>query len=220
MQSSPVYIVENNSTRKYYIKSATGVNNKTTTTLTSYPTAEGTSMSDHAYREPYSITVSLISSELNSTRNFYYTEDNTNLEKTITSQEFKELLFKWKENFTRLTLQTRRFQYKNMIITDITWSDDDNTLGAFNPTITLSECRVATTYTEQLGPFDSYESQGTYGSEKYYGNSNGNDLGETAESTLGGAVAGAVVGGAIGGPVGALIGAGVGALYGWLKKKL
>lgn len=221
MQYKPIFLAEMEGSKKYYLKAVTRINNKITTTLTSYPTTEGTPMSDHAYREPYSISVSIVSSELNSSKNFYYiSSDNDNSEVIIKSDELKKILLDWKENFTRLILQTRHYQFKNMIISDIDWTDDDNTLGKFDPTITFSECRVASVYTEKLGPFNSDETSGTYNDERDFGNSNGVDVGETIGGTLsgavGGAVAGAVLGSVIPG-VGNVAGAIIGGCYGAIK---
>mgnify|MGYP007084309091 CR=1 FL=1 len=217
MNSKAIFIAEMNSTRKYYLKAVTTINNNLSTTLTSYPTPEGTPMSDNAYREPYSINVSLISSELTQIKNIYYYDEDSKLEKTISSEELKNLLNEWKENFTRLILQTRHYQFTNMIITNMSWSDDSNNLGQFNPSVTFSECRVASVYSEKLGPFEGYESEPKYNPEMSLGNSNGNPAGEVAYDTITGALGGAAAGAAIGSVIpgiGTAIGAAVGGVWG------
>jgi hypothetical protein len=131
--------------------------------------------------------------------------------------DLKKLLFAWKEEFTRLTIQTRLYQYTNMIITGISFPEDNSNLGQFNPTITFSECRTASIYTEQYGPYDGYESKGTYDEEQDLGTSNGVSVGETVvdfgSSIIGGAVAGAAIGKFLGGK-GVIVGAVIGGAWG------
>lgn len=211
METSTIYIAEINTTRKYYLRSVSSIQNKTSKTITSYPTTEGTPMSDHSYRDPYDITVSLMASELSNHKNFYYIDAGN--EVTITAKELKDLLFKWRDEDTRLILQTRQTQYNNMIITDISWADNNNNLGAFNPSITFSECRIASIYTKKLGPFEDETDSPRYNDEQNLGNSNGVNVGadllDIGKSTLGAAAAGAAIGSVI--PV---IGTGTGALIG------
>ena len=215
MQSSAIFISEMNSDRKYYLNAVTGIRNSARTTLTTYPTSEGTPMSDNAYREPYSITMSLTSSEFNKSKNVLDTAEETTMSTDMA--KLKQIFFDWRDNFTRLILQSRHKQYTNMIITEISWNDDNSTLGKFDPTITFSECRVASIYTEKLGPFEGYESESTYADEEYHGNSNGVPVGEIATGAVGGAAAGALIGLKIGSVfpgLGNVIGLGVGAVVG------
>lgn len=215
MQSSAIFISEMNSDRKYYLSAVTSIRNNARTTLTTYPTSEGTPMSDNAYREPYTITMSLTSSEFNKSKNILDTNEETTLSTDMA--KLKQIFFDWRYNFTRLILQTRHMQYINMIITDISWNDDNSTLGKFEPSITFSECRVASIYTEVLGPFDGYESEGTYGAEEYHGNDNGFPVGEVVTGVVGGAAAGALIGSVIPGvgtAIGAVVGGVIGAVWG------
>ena len=207
-----VYITDRETGIKYYVKSMTSINETMSTTITEYATTEGTNISDHAYVEPNNVTLSLITSELNrQAQNIYYEGTANNIVKVDLSSA-KELFTRWYRNQTRLLLQTRLHQFNNMVITNINLTEDSSNRGQYNPTITLRECRIATLYTEILGPFENVTGKPTYSQEKDMGTSNG----ASWEGTLGGIAAGATIGGIIFGPWGAVVGGAIGAFGNWV----
>lgn len=216
METNPIFIAEMSSDKKYYLKAVTGTQNSSRTTITTYPTTEGTPMSDNAYREPYTITITLTSSELNKSKNIVDTENENALATDM--KLLRDIFFNWKENYTRLIIQTRHKQYTNMIVTDISWNDNNSNLGKFDPTVQLTECRVASIYTEIQGPFKGYESEPTYTPEQYHGNSNGLSITGTLGGVAAGALIGAKIGGVLGHPIiGAVVGGVGGAIFAFGK---
>lgn len=227
MQSNLIFLSEMKGTKKCYLYAVSNIANSSNTRLTSYPTTDGTSISDNAYREPYRISMNVSISELNTSKNSLVEtdDDTTENRNTPTMEDLKKLFFSWKENFTRLVLQTRHTQYTNMIITSISWNDNNNTYGTFNPSITFSECRVASIETISVGPCEDASTSASYSQESFRGIHNGSAIGSIAS----GAVAGTAIGiggavllgaslggkaGTLGGPLGIAIGAGVGLVAG------
>ena len=213
-----IFISDLEGTKKYYFNAIKRISNNTSVTLTKYNTSEGTPISDNAYREPYEISMEFISSELNKSKNIV--EDELSQIYTTDSNTLKDIFFNWKDNFTRLVIQTRHFRYENMVINSIRWNDDNETLGVFNPTIRFSECRVAKIQTTTLGPFNDNETQSSLTTEVNKGNNSGNIIGDVINgivSVTTGAGAGALVSAGIGsvfGPAGTIIGGIVGGIAG------
>lgn len=189
-------------------------------TITSYPTIEGTPMSDYSYKELNTLTVSLAVSDLNASGRYleytggvYYAQGTADLKKLIKS---------WQADATLLLVQTRTDQYENMCLQSLSYTESEDTRGTFAPTLTLKEHRRAVLQTIMLGPFDSAESRASSITESNTGNDSGTSVASAAGEVLGvgatGAIAGAKIGAMVGHPViGGIVGGVVGIAGGILN---
>lgn len=189
-------------------------------TITSYPTLEGTPMSDYSYKELNTLTVSLAVSDINTSGRYltysngvYYAQGTADLKKLIRS---------WQADATPLLVQTRTGQYKNMCLQTLSYKENEDSRGTFSPSLTLKEHRRAVLQTITLGPFNSAESRASSITETNTGNDSGTSIASAVGEVLGtaasGAVVGAVIGSAVGHPViGGLVGGAVGAVGGAIK---
>lgn len=226
-EKAPISITDNN--RTYYFKGSLLQNTTRTNTLTEYPTIEGTTFTDHYYREPESATFEVKASEISKSL-VYSVELDSNgnrVEHYLTVEEVMELVTSWFKNAPRVTVTSLRFMFKNMVLQSYSWSDED--LSNFNPTLTFREAKVAKISEGVVENADLWY-KAAYGTIQDVGGAAevsqspvniGSAIGQAAGAAVVGGAAGALVGlkiGAVFGPhgaaVGAAVGAGVGAVAG------
>ena len=70
--------------KTYYFRTASNVAPTMRTSLTSYPTTEGTPITDHAYRNPTQVSMSISASLYGSANNIFYYNSNTIFSSIIT----------------------------------------------------------------------------------------------------------------------------------------
>ena len=202
---------------KQYFIMGTMLNNITrSNTLTDYPTVEGTSFSDHYYREPESVNFAIKSSDISKPLVYSVELDAAGgrVERELSTNEVGELLARWFKYATRVEVTSMRYHFSNMVLQQYSWSDAD--LAIFNPTLTFKEARVQTLRVGIIVNPDQYyqaaygdviavggvaavESPANFGSALMAGAS-GAAVGAAIGSVIPGlgTAAGAVIGGAIG----------------------
>lgn len=210
--------------KTYYFRTARNVSPTMRTSLTSYPTTEGTPITDHAYRNPTQISMVISASLYGSANNIFY-YNSKGQEVALTSPQVKLLIKEWKDNSYRLTINTREsdkfVKFNNMVITNLTWSEDGVSLGVWEPTITFEEIRVASVLVKQIKFPATKAVKANNNSQSNAGNDQGTAVATDFFGTIGGyAVKGAFIGGITGHPIiGTCLGAAVG--FGkWLGRKI
>ena len=201
--------------KTYYFRTASNVAPTMRTSLTSYPTTEGTPITDHAYRNPTQVSMIISASLYGSANNIFYYKSKGQ-EVALTSPQVKLLIKEWKDNSYRLTINTResdRFvKFNNMVITNLTWSEDGTSLGVWEPTITFEEIRIASVLVKQIKFPATKAVRANNNSQSNAGNDQGTAVATDFFGTIGGyAVKGAFIGGITGHPmIGACLGAALG----------
>lgn len=201
--------------KTYYFRTASNVAPTMRTSLTSYPTTEGTPITDHAYRNPTQVSMIISASLYGSANNIFY-YNSKGQEVALTSPQVKLLIKEWKDNSYRLTINTResdRFvKFNNMVITNLTWSEDGTSLGVWEPTITFEEIRIASVLVKQIKFPATKAVRANNNSQSNAGNDQGTAVATDFFGTIGGyAVKGAFIGGITGHPmIGACLGAALG----------
>jgi hypothetical protein len=155
-----ILVTENN--KQYYIYGSMLGNTTRTNSLTSYPTIEGTSFSDHYYREPDNVSFQLKASEVSKSLIYSVETDAAGgrVEKQLSAEEVNELLQRWFKDATRVEVTSIRYYFPNMILQSYSWADQD--LALFNPTLNFREARVQTLRTGIIENPDQYY-QAAYG---------------------------------------------------------
>jgi len=211
------FIVDRDLNRTYYLVGIKNARPNKNVTITEYPVPEGGKIADHAYLEPKSLSINIISDSLDVIRKSYYIgEDGSPV--TISSKDFKDILDGWYRNHSRLTIQTMQDRFENMRLEGISWSEDNNNWTNFSPTINFKEVKTATVYTTTVAALD-LSARANYMYERSTGTNNGVAVGsgKSAASVAGGILADAAVGAGIGAVIGSVvpvIGTGVGAIIG------
>ena len=201
--------------KTYYFRTASNVAPTMRTSLTSYPTTEGTPITDHAYRNPTQVSMIISASLYGSANNIFY-YNSKGQEVALTSPQVKLLIKEGKDNSYRLTINTResdRFvKFNNMVITNLTWSEDGTSLGVWEPTITFEEIRIASVLVKQIKFPATKAVRANNNSQSNAGNDQGTAVATDFFGTIGGyAVKGAFIGGITGHPmIGACLGAALG----------
>ena len=201
--------------RTYYFRTASNVAPTMRTSLTSYPTTEGTPITDHAYRNPTQLSMVISASLYGSANNIFY-YNSKGQEVALTSPQVKLLIKEWKDNSYRLTINTRegdKFEkFNNMVITNLTWSEDGVSLGVCEPTISFEEIRIASVLVKQIKFPATKAVKANNNSQSNAGNDQGTAVATDFFGTIGGyAVMGTFMGGITGHPIiGACLGAAVG----------
>ena len=201
--------------RTYYFRTASNVAPTMRTSLTSYPTTEGTPITDHAYRNPTQLSMVISASLYGSANNIFY-YNSKGQEVALTSPQVKLLIKEWKDNSYRLTINTRegdKFEkFNNMVITNLTWSEDGVSLGVCEPTISFEEIRIASVLVKQIKFPATNAVKANNNSQSNAGNDQGTAVATDFFGTIGGyAVMGTFMGGITGHPIiGACLGAAVG----------
>lgn len=210
--------------KTYYFRTASNVSPTMRTSLTSYPTTEGTPIADHAYRNPVQISMVISASLYGSANNIFY-YNSKGQEVALTSPQVKLLIKEWKDNSYRLTINTResdKFEkFNNMVISNLNWSEDGVSLGIWQPTITFEEIRIASVLVKQIKFPATKAVRANNNSQSNAGNDQGTAVATDFFGTIGGyAVKGAFIGGITGHPIiGACLGAALG--FGrWLGRKI
>ena len=213
-----IFITDSEQGVTYYIPAMISSSYNANKTLTEYPTTEGTSMTDHAYKTPDELTMSISVGDIplkGSFNCYYYSEEVPEKRVSMTIDSTKQLLQNWYDRNTRLTIQTRNSLLTNMILCSIATTDGPDNLAVYSPNLRFREARVATLKTELLGPFKTASVQAASTEEENTGNNEGNVVADVLGSTAAGATMGALVGSVIPG-VGTAIGAVVGGAVGFL----
>ena len=203
--------------KQYYLYGSMLNATQRTNTVTKHPTVEGTSFSDHIYREPDTVSFSLSVSEISKSfiYEFYVDDAGTRVERSLTFEEVHALLKRWFSG-VRVTITTLRFVFPNQVLQSYSWTDGD--LKLFKPTLSFTEAKVQSLRVGVVMNPEQYY-QAAYGNSVSVGNSvtvqSEVDFMDVLGATASGAAMGALVGSFIpivGTGVGALIGGGLGFL--------
>lgn len=209
-------ILINEANKTYFINGAMLGDSSRSNSITSYPTIEGTSFSDHSYREPELVRFQMKSSEVSKSLVYLVEVDvaGGRIERNLSPREVEELIVHWFKDVPRLEISTLRFTFSNMILQSYSWSDQDISL--FQPTLSFKEARVQTL---RLGVVDNPDQyyQAAYGEIISVGGAasveTSFNIGTALSSAGWGAAAGAAVGSVIPGlgtAAGAVIGGCIG----------
>lgn len=190
-------ILVNEKNKQYYIYGSMLGNTTRTNSLTSYPTVEGTSFSDHYYREPESVSFQLMSSDVSKSLIYSIETDAAGgrIERNMSQEEINELLQRWFKEATRVEVTSLRYYFPNMVLQSYSWSDQD--LSIFNPTLSFREARVQTLRTGVVENPDQYY-QAAYGEIISVGGATAVDSPVNVGSALMAGATGAAVGAAVG----------------------
>lgn len=210
-------ILVNDGEKLYFIYGSMLDSTTRTNTVTSYPTIEGTSFSDHYCREPEEVSFQLHTSELS--KSFIYSVavdgEGNRTEEYLSVEAVGELVKRWFSNAVRLEITTLRHFFSNMILYSYSWSDGD--LAVFNPVLHFKEAKVQKMTVGVIDNPDQYY-QAEYGDTVSVGGSTSVESPVNIGSALVSAGAGAAVGAAIGSfipGIGTAAGAVVGGVIGF-----
>lgn len=194
---------------QYYLFGSVMDNTTRSNTLTQYPTVEGTSFSDHYYREPDGLSFKLRTSDISKSL-LYVVKTNgagQREERWLTQKDAEALVVRWFSKAVRLIITTLRMNFENQILQSYSWSDQASSL--FDPNLVFKEARVQTLRVATIQNPDQYY-QAAFGEVIPVGApalvQSGINLGAVLTATAAGAVVGAIVGG----PWGAVIGGAIG----------
>lgn len=217
-----IYLYDHNTHNRYFIFGVTSVSPTETLEITDYPTSEGSSISDHTYKSPNSLNMSLvIDSTDQSVKSYYVTKDGER--HTLTYEHAKNMLVTWMVEGVLVDIQTMHGLFKNMVLNSKSWTEDERGWTAFKPTLGFREVRIAQLQivtTESLNLSIAADNS----LETSTGPNNGNECDIAGEfgGYLGTTVAGAGLGAAIGTAfcpgVGTAIGAAIGGVVGFVGK--
>lgn len=221
MNLVPISVTDGNKT--YYFRGSLLGHTVRSNSITEYPTVEGTSFTDHYYREPESASFEVHASEISKSLVYVVELDDFGNESRndLTVEEVTQLIENWFKHATRVRVVSIRFEFKNMILQSYSWADEN--LSVFNPTLTFKEAKVQGLRSVVVSNVDQYY-KASYGETQNVGGATAYESPENLASvgaTIGGyAIAGAAIGSfipVVGTGVGALVGAGVGVLANFNK---
>ena len=196
----------------YYLTGVSSVSATKRSTITQYTTPSGSKISDNAFVEPKNLTFSILTSHIASHGQKILRSGRKEVE-ALTLNELKEIINEWQDNAIRLNITTFEGYYPNMVLSQLQTTEGD-TLGMWQPTLTLVEVRQAQSEYLQLDfPLNAAEkADGT--TEQNLGADNGTSVGTVLGSAGAGALAGAAIGSFFPG-VGTAVGAAIGGVIGF-----
>lgn len=154
-------------------------------TITTYPTSEGTPKADNIYAEPTTFSCSII---IGGSENI---NDDWGIGEDRPSTAMNMLTY-FKDHAIKFQIDTPQGTYYNMYLTGI--NPNNNTENAYNLSagLTFSELFIATYETQKVGSFKSVPIKANESQQQNNGSNNGNklsnDLADIAAVGVGGAV--------------------------------
>ena len=173
--------------------------------ITQYPVEDGSPITDHVYKEPETLSLSVAVSDVKLS-----TADNSFDGVNSRGEEAERILTSWQENALLLKVQTKFKLIENMILESVnTVIDNSVNANTLTAVLTFRKVRIPVVEETTAGPFPN-ETVAAFESE--YQN-NGDVQGDTitdavvdvAGATIGGSIAGAAIGAALGGIVGSIV---------------
>jgi len=161
--------------------------------LTRYPVQDGTPITDHAFKEPETINMSVSVSDIElSSYDNSFSDVNSRAEKAL------KIIKGWQDKVLLLTVQTKFLKYENMVLESISEASNNKNKNKLNASLTFRKIRIAKMEEIVVGPFETDDSA-TYESEyQNNGSSEGNvetsDILDVASDILNGDVEGALAG--------------------------
>ena len=173
--------------------------------LTSYPVQDGTPVTDHAYKEPEFVSLSVAVSDIKLS-----SYDNSFDDVNSRAEEANRILKSWQKDVLLLKLQTKFEILTNMVLVGISNNNDTTrNSSTYKAVLTFRKLRQAQVEEISVGPFETdtvaafeseYQNNGTV-----QGDTVVDEVIDVAGATIGGSIAGAAVGAAIGGIVGSIV---------------
>lgn len=174
-------------------------------TLTSYPVQDGTPVTDHAYREPEFVSISVSVSDIKLS-----SYDDSFIDVNSRAEKANAILKGWLQNVLLLKIQTKFEILNNMVLVGI-GSTNDTTVNSnnFKAILSFRKLRLAQLEEISVGPFinekvAAFESEYQNNGE-VQGTTIVDELVTSAGKIIGGAIAGAAVGAVIGGILGSIV---------------
>lgn len=215
MENSQLITIVTENDEIYQFQGIISYTGNDTSTLTSYPTSEGTPRTDNIYNNPNKFTCSI---SIGGNEDIIDEWGNS----TDRPKTAMAILTKWKEDAIKLTISTNQKDYDNMFLTGI--SPQNNNQNSYDLVAGLSfdELRIVGFETTIL----DINVEANIAQDSQADTSNQNDIksdlddiynaaAKTAGETIGGLATGAAIGAAVGTivpGVGTLVGAAVGAV--------
>lgn len=198
----------------YEFEAITSYSGNDTSTLTSYPTSEGTPRTDNIYNNPNTFNCAILIGGNTNTSD----EWGIGIDRPKTANAIFE---KWKTEAVRLTIITNQKDYFNMFLTKINVNSNANNSYDYSASLEFSELLIANFTTETIGPFVNDETFANSSNAQSSTNNTEKDETSILGYTVGGAVVGAAIGRIVpifGTKVGAAVGAGAGFISGCITK--
>ena len=191
----------------YEFEAITSYSGNDTSTLTSYPTSEGTPRTDNIYNNPNTFNCAILIGGNTNTSD----EWGIGIDRPKTANAIFE---KWKTEAVKLTIITNQKDYFNMFLTKINVNSNTNNSYDYSASLEFSELLIANFTTETIGPFVNDETfANSSNAQSSTSNDNGNIFTDILEWASSGAEKGAEIGDKIlPGGLGRVIGSGLGAL--------
>ena len=215
-----IYLYDNTTHNRYFIFGVMSISPTETVEVTDYPTSEGADISDHAYKSPSTLNMSLIIDSMDqANKSYYITPEGERF--ALTYEKARNLLNTWMEDGTLVDINTMHGSYKNMILNSKSWTEDESNWTLFKPSLGFKEVRVAQLQVVTTASLNlSIAADNSL--ETSTGPNNGNECDITGKigSYLGTTAAGAGLGAAIGTFIcpgaGTAIGAAIGGVAGFV----
>lgn len=191
----------------YEFEAITSYSGNDTSTLTSYPTSEGTPRTDNIYNNPNTFNCAILIGGNTNTSD----EWGIGIDRPKTANAIFE---KWKTEAVRLTIITNQKDYFNMFLTKINVNSNANNSYDYSASLEFSELLIANFTTETIGPFVNDETfANSSNAQSSTTNTNEDKDSNIVEWITLGAGAGALLGFVLPG-AGTAVGLGVGAVAG------
>lgn len=169
-KSNIITIIRNDTTpsQVYQFQTISSFSGNTTSTITTYPTTEGTPRADNIYINPTTFTVNvMVGGSENISDEWGVGEDRP----INTRETLKKLM----EDAIELTIITPQGEYNNMFLTSIAPSSTQQNAFNFSAGLTFSELFVATYQTIVAGPFNDAILEANEGTTQNNGSNDGSD---------------------------------------------
>ena len=213
MENSQLITIVTEDDEVYQFEGIISYTGNDTSTLTSYPTSEGTPRTDNIYNNPNKFTCSIsIGGNINVTDEWGSGTDRP--------KSAMNILTKWKEDAIALTIITNQKDYYNMFLTGISPQSTNQNSYDLAAGLSFDELRIvnfATTTIEVSSQYAIAQDNSTDASNQNDVQSEINDVFSQAAKTAGETAAGLATGAAIGAAVGSVVpgvGTAVGAAVG------
>ena len=212
-----IFIQDKSTDIIYFLKGVQTINPALASTVTEYPTTEGSNLSDHVYKEADTLNFSLNIDSLDNSNQSYFVDEN-GVKQKLNYERAKKLLETWINDGVRLDIQTNHRLFKNMVLVSYNWKEDKDEWTLFKPQLGFKEVKIAQLTTTTIHALH-LPAEADYSTETDTGDNNGSET--STASVVGGILADTAIGAGISAAVGSIIpgvgtaiGAGVGAAVG------
>lgn len=169
MNSQLITITRLDTMEEYHFQAVTSFTHSFTSTITTYPTTQGTNHADNIYANPRTIGVGFAIGGNEDTSD----EWGSGLDRPKTATALLNFL---KDNAIELQIETPQGTWTNMFLTTISLSNGDTNAYNLVGSLSFSELLISTYQTITVGPFESTQTQANDDNTQSDGENNGTPI--------------------------------------------